>query len=195
MAATRSRKWPPRRRLLWGLPAALLLLGAGVIGVPTYLNSIAPSGIVIHHSAVPFMTNGPALDVGVLDDIHRRRGYGVFFRGRVYHVGYHYVILPDGSVQQGRPESCRGAHARGYNDHIGICLVGDFGAAAERAADRGPSEPTDAQMNSLVGLCKRLRRDYAIPSQRVIRHRDVDAGTECPGERFSFQEFMRRCEN
>ena len=42
------------------------------------------------------------------------------------HIGYHFLILPDGTVERGRPESMWGAHTRDHNDTLGICLVGDF---------------------------------------------------------------------
>jgi hypothetical protein len=78
------------------------------------------------HSAVPPPPNGRPVDARLLDEIHRARGYGAFYWGRFYHIGYHYVILPDGTIEHGRPERCLGSHARGYNSYIGVCLVGDF---------------------------------------------------------------------
>jgi N-acetylmuramoyl-L-alanine amidase len=186
------RRKRTQRGVLPALLGALLLLGACAVGVPTYFNTIKPAGIVIHHSAMPVSINGAELDVRLLDEIHRKRGYAIFYGGRVYHVGYHYVILPDGTVQQGRPERCKGSHARGYNDYIGICLVGDFSDPAGRREDHGPSEPTEAQMRSLVELCMRLQQRYGIPIERVVRHNDLNAETECPGERFPFHDLIRR---
>lgn len=40
-------------------------------------------------------------------------------------IGYHDVILRDGSVEPGRPIHIAGAHARGHNStSIAVCLVG-----------------------------------------------------------------------
>src|SRR5215469_2691225 len=101
--------------------AGLLALGCVLVGVAVSLgNTITPSGIVIHHLAVP-PEIVPHLRIGEIDDLHRNRGYGAFFWGRLFHIGYHYVILPDGTILRGRPERLRGAHTFGYNHYLGIC--------------------------------------------------------------------------
>jgi hypothetical protein len=161
----------------------LVLAGAGV--VTSISSTITPSGIIIHHSAVP-LAPGHVLDIKALDEIHRKRGFGVFYWGRFYHVGYHYLILPDGTVQDGRPEHCRGSHATGYNSFIGICLVGNFSQGRAPREEYGPAEPTAAQLRSLTGLINRLRANYNIPPERVMQHHDVNPNTECPGEHFPF---------
>ncbi len=84
-------------------------------------------------------------------------------------------------MQPGRPERCRGAHCRGYNDYLGVCVVGTF-------TDR---EPTRAQQRALIRLCRDLMVRHGIPPERVLRHRDLGR-TECPGERFPFHEIRRR---
>ena len=172
--------------------AALILLLSGSIAVPSYLNTITPSGIVVHHSAVPFPGNNAPLDVSVIDEIHRRRGFSIFYWGRFYHVGYHYLILPDGTVQSGRPEHCQGAHATGYNSFIGICLIGDFSEQNTPPGAHGPTEPTPAQMQALLELVGRLRKQYGITVDQIIEHRSVNQNTECPGDRFSFTQFIER---
>src|SRR5207248_6415686 len=95
------------RRQTWLVVAILLTvlfsLGGLFLGV-SYSNTIRPAGIIIHHSAIPSLVGGPPIDEAIIDEIHRRRGFRVFYWGRFYHVGYHYIILPDAPVQQGRPE-------------------------------------------------------------------------------------------
>lgn len=171
-----------------------LLLFSGLIAVVviSYLNTITPSGIILHHSAVPVPADGTTPDVSSLDEIHRRRGYGVFYWGRVYHVGYHYIILPDGTVQTGRPEHCRGAHATGYNSYIGVCLIGNYSTEDNPTGAHGPREPTAAQMRALVELTSQLRARYGIAFDQVVRHHDVNPSTECPGDRFPFSQFIDR---
>lgn len=164
----------------------ILSLGSAI----SYRNTITPRGIIIHHSAVTFTRQGLPLDMEVLASAHRRRGYGAFYWGRVYHIGYHYVIFPDGSVVQGRPERCRGAHAVGHNSDLGICLVGDFSAAINSTGEVIPSKPTDAQMRALVDLTRQLRAHHNLPLESIRRHHDVNGGTKCPGEGFPFQEFL-----
>jgi len=85
-----------------------------------------PVEIVIHHSAIPFPPNGLPIEVKAIDEIHQRKGYGIFYLGHTYHVGYHYIILPDGTLQQGRPERCKGAHTAGYNHYTGYLLNWGF---------------------------------------------------------------------
>lgn len=172
-------------RLLWLGSGALVLLVL-VSSAISYSNTITPAGIIVHHSAVPSFHEGEELDAKLLDKIHSRRGYGIFYWGRTYNIGYHYVILPDGTVQQGRPETCRGAHARGYNSYIGICLIGDFSKEDNPRGEKGPQEPTQAQMRALIELGRRLQERYHIPAQNVRRHSEMNPDTQCPGTHFPF---------
>jgi N-acetylmuramoyl-L-alanine amidase len=99
------------------------------------------------------------------------------------------LIFPNGKIQEGRPERCEGAHARGYNSFIGISLVGDFSAKDNPSGSKGPSQPTRQQLKSLIRLTREMQRRYNIPVQRILRHSDV-APTLCPGERFAFKNFL-----
>lgn len=173
----------PRLRVILVAASVAALLALACCAVSLW-NTITPAGIVIHHSAVPPLPDGRRVDVEAIDEIHRRRGFGIFYWGRVYHVGYHYVILPDGTVQQGRPARCRGAHAQGYNSYIGICLVGNFSSRERPAGAPRAEEPTAAQLSALVDLGRRLRAEYGIPADHVVTHRDLNPETECPGDRF-----------
>ncbi|MBI1750399.1 MAG: N-acetylmuramoyl-L-alanine amidase [Acidobacteria bacterium] len=156
-------------------------------------NTIVPQGIIVHHSAVPTPATGDFSQyVEYLKRIHKARGFGVFYWGRIYYLGYHYVILPDGTISQGRPERARGAHAAAYNSYIGICLVGDFSSAQNPTGTMGLQEPTQAQIQSLVRLVRELRSRYAIPPERILLHRQVDRDTQCPGDRFPVAFFTAR---
>lgn len=170
----------------------LILIPLLTVGVISYDNTITPDGIIIHHSGVSLAPDGQVVDIKFLDDFHRRRGFGVFYWGRTYYIGYHYIIYPDGKVERGRPEHCVGAHASGHNSTIGVCLVGDFGTTSNPSGEQGNLEPTDAQLKALLNLCRDLRARHRIPLRRVMRHRDVNSGTECPGDRFSFEAFISR---
>ena len=164
-----------------------------------------PLGILIHHSATPFRLKGRMVDAKKIDDMHRQRGFSIVCDGKVYHIGYHYVILPDGRIQPGRPENCPGAHSGSsfYNQRfLGICLVGDFDSHGRWNGRRSPRQPTQAQIESLVKLCTRLMHEYDMPLRNVRRHRDVGQ-TYCPGDGFPFgrvraliaQELERRLQN
>ena len=131
------------------------------------------------------------LDRDSWDEFHRRRGFSVFYWGHIYHIGYHYMIFPDGRVEQGRPEHCVGAHAKGFNSYLGVVLVGDFSTKDKSAGDKALAAPTTEQMHTLVVLCRHLRDRYNIPLDRVVRHSDIGR-TECPGNRFPYDEFLRQ---
>lgn len=68
---------------------------------------------VIHCSDSP---QGRGDNAETIHKWHKERG----FDG----IGYHYVILEDGTIENGRPEYWSGAHAKGYNEALGICLIG-----------------------------------------------------------------------
>jgi N-acetyl-anhydromuramyl-L-alanine amidase AmpD len=170
------------------LIASCVVVIFAIVSAISYKNSIEPEGIIIHHTG-PVSADGYPIEVVFLDQLHHLRGYGSFYWGHVYHVGYHYIILPNGTVQMGRPEHLQGAHAHGYNTYLGIALVGDFSRKPQKNVAGLVSEPTPAQMRSLISLCKNLSRQYRIPASRVLRHSDV-AQTECPGRRFPYRETL-----
>ncbi|GIV19167.1 MAG: hypothetical protein KatS3mg023_0918 [Armatimonadota bacterium] len=164
-----------------------------------------PEGILIHHSATPFRLKGRIVDAKKIDEMHQKRGFSIVCDGKTYHIGYHYVILPDGRIQPGRPENCPGAHSgNGYynSKYLGICLIGDFDSHGRWNGRRSPKEPTPAQIQALVNLCAKLMQKYDIPLRNVRRHRDVSQ-TYCPGNHFPYrrvqmliaQELERRIQN
>jgi N-acetylmuramoyl-L-alanine amidase len=179
------------KKLLYTVTLGLLMTSAIAFSGASFVNTIRPAGIVIHHSAIRLLPDGRTIDAKLIDEIHRERGYGAFYWGHIYHIGYHYIILPDGTVQQGRPEHCEGAHTAGYNSFIGICLVGDFSSADNPNGERGPTDPTKAQMRSLTELCRNLRQKYQFPLTAVVRHSDVNPNTVCPGERFPLEALLK----
>ena len=157
--------------------------------VASFFNTITVTGIVIHHTAViPGETTAPRSEHDI-DEYHRARGFEILCFGRVYHVAYHYLIMPNGSVQAGRPERCEGAHAQGYNSYLGISVVGDFSSEDNPTGKKGPTRPTAKQIASLIQLCRRLKDRYNIPLQHIVRHSDISS-TKCPGDRFPFRSIL-----
>lgn len=90
--------------------------------------------IVIHCSATQ---NGKPLRTPnhsaaqIIDGWHEQRGFKrnpintKHFNPHLNHIGYHFVIDTDGSIETGRQEGENGAHVKGHNTHsLGICLVG-----------------------------------------------------------------------
>jgi lipid-binding SYLF domain-containing protein len=163
-----------------------------VTDVGSFFNAITPIGIIIHHSVLIPASALPDAE-RALDRFHYARGFAISCFGHTYHIAYHYLILPNGAIQQGRPERCEGAHARGYNSYLGIALVGDFSSQDNPSGRKGPITPTPEQMRSLVKLCRQLRQKYNIPLQRIMPHSEVSR-THCPGDRFAFKTVLAQLE-
>ena len=101
--------------------------------------------IIIYCSATPEGRPFTADDIGRW---HRARGW----KG----IGYHYVILLDGTVQPGRPLDQPGAHCQGHNAHsIGICYIGGLSRDGHPRDTRTP-----AQKQALRSLVARLRESF-----------------------------------
>lgn len=156
---------------------------------PHELNWIDPKGIVIHNSDTPARLEDGPVTAKLLNRMHHddHPDWITVFEGHTYYIGYHYVILPNGVIQKGRPDHCVGCHAKKHNDWLGICLVGAF---QSDHTHWWPERPTAAQLRSLVALCERLMDEYHIPLDRVKRHRDVQPGKLCPGVRFPYGAVM-----
>ena len=121
--------------------------------------------IIIHCSATPEGRVHTAKDI---DLWHKQRGFT--------EIGYNYVILLDGTIEQGRDVDKIPAHVEGHNqDSIGICYIGGI--------DKNTLQPKDtrtkAQKEALVKLLKELRVLY--PNAIIQGHRDF-AGVKkaCP---------------
>jgi N-acetylmuramoyl-L-alanine amidase len=121
--------------------------------------------IAVHCSATP-----PSMDIGAkeLDRMHRQRGFRA--------IGYHKVIRRDGTVEDGRPLTERGAHVEDWNHcSIGICLVGGVDSKMKPQANFTP-----AQFIALEGL---LKGDLMpkFPGAVVQGHRDFpNVAKACP---------------
>ncbi len=180
---------------LWRLALASLLLGGGALVAWLTLRGdvsreanltwsvLAPAQdaplrpwrwIVLHHSGE---SRGDAASI----DVAHEQGRG--WDG----IGYHFVIGNGAPMPRGRIEATfrwrgqrEGAHAGGgdaqrpYNQMgIGICVIGDYRAAA-----------LDARVEArLVELCALLVRECpTLAAERIIGHRDVPGkATACPG--------------
>lgn len=67
-------------------------------------------------------------------------------------IGYHYVILLDGTIEQGRDLDIAGAHVKGENaKSIGVCYIG--GLRAGKAVDT----MTELQEVAWLDLVRSLR--------------------------------------
>lgn len=118
--------------------------------------------IIVHSTATP---EGREVSVADIEVWHRARNFVT--------IGYHYVVMLDGSIVKGRSLAMEGAHAAGHNKHsIGVVYVGGTDAKLKEKDTR-----TFAQKESLIKLLKELVIKY--PEAEIIGHRDV-AKTSCP---------------
>ena len=121
--------------------------------------------LVVHCSATPEGRTHTAKDINLW---HRLRGFN--------EIGYNYVILLDGTIEQGRDVDKIPAHVEGHNkDSIGICYIG--------GVDKNTLQPKDtrtkAQKEALIKLLKELRELY--PDAVIQGHRDfVGVKKACP---------------
>ena len=120
--------------------------------------------IVVHCSATRKSQKWTVAD---LDHCHRAKGWAC--------CGYHWVVLQDGTIQAGRPESKAGAHVRHYNEHaIGVCYIGGLDDKGREADTRTPE-----QKAALWFLLRTLKESY--PKAKIVGHRDLpNVHKSCP---------------
>lgn len=132
--------------------------------------------IVVHCSAT---RNGKSLKQSgksaaqVIDGWHKQRGFkrspGAIksFNSHLPHLGYHFVIDVDGTVETGRQVGEIGAHVRGHNSNsVGICLVG--GITAE---GKNHGQYTGQQWHALHQLLRQLEAKHR--KAKIYGHRDL----------------------
>lgn len=140
--------------------------------------------LIIHCSATP---NGKWFQAGEIDRWHHDRGFKRADEFRVRQnptlaaIGYHFVILVNGSVATGRHLDEVGAHAKGYNSKsLGICLI-------------GTDQFTPAQWDSLSHVTRKMQEHVMLlwggDAPTVLGHRDLPGVNKtCPG--FSVAEWL-----
>ncbi len=133
--------------------------------------------LVIHCSATPYGRYHDAYDINKWHT--EDNGWDS--------IGYHYVILVDGTIQYGRDADCEGAHASGYNNNsIGICLIGGTDENIV-AYDNGYSK---VQYQALYGLLNAL--EYLYPDSDIKGHRELpDVNKACPSLSNDYLDLIR----
>ena len=120
------------------------------------------NSIIIHCTATKPLAH---INVNDVRRWHRERGFN--------DIGYHYLVLVDGTVEVGRPLNETGAHCKGHNaQSIGVCYVGGLNDKGKPADTRTP-----AQRAALRNLLITLKRQY--PNAIIYGHRDF-AAKACP---------------
>ena len=126
--------------------------------------------IIVHCTATP---EGRNVSVEDITRWHIDRGFTT--------IGYHYVVLLDGTIERGRPEEQVGAHCKGHNSRsIGIAYVGGCDKAMRPKDTR-----TTPQCASLAHLLKKLKAKY--PQATIYGHNEL-ANKACPS--FDVQKWI-----
>lgn len=117
--------------------------------------------IILHHEAG---NNG----FESVNEYHRKKWN---FRSKLgYYIGYHYYINKKGKLIQGRSEDEAGAHTKGYNNNLGVCLQGNF----------EQEQPKQKQLSTLKNFLDSRTAKYGLSAKDVIPHKQVGQ-TLCPG--------------
>lgn len=115
--------------------------------------------IIVHCSATYAHQDTTAKDI---DRWHKQRGWSG--------IGYHFVIRRNGYMEAGRPLDKPGAHAKGFNHEMGVCLIGGLGEDGE-PEDNFTTEQFET-LRALVSL---------RPELEVVGHCDLPGVTKsCP---------------
>ena len=118
--------------------------------------------IIIHCSDTK---DGLNFNINDIDRWHKQKGW----KG----CGYHYVILLDGTIQQGRELEEIGSHCKGHNAHsIGICYIGGLDKDGKPKDTR-----TVQQKAALCDLLNKLCKKF--PDATIHGHKEF-ANKACP---------------
>lgn len=139
------------------------------------------AGIILHHTASP--------SVALWRKYGNEKTIRSIYNGHVEangwsDIGYHLIILPDGTIAEGRPIAQQGAHAAAWNPGtIGVAMIGDFDSEF----------PSQAQIGSTATVLRELGKRFALDLSKDYRpkgdeglafHRDCSPKT-CPGTRIT----------
>ena len=123
--------------------------------------------IVVHCSAT---REGQHFDVHDIRKWHLQRGWS--------DVGYHAIVLLDGTIQPGRPEELSGAHAAGHNAHsLGIVYIGGLELDGQTPKD----SRTPAQKLAMRAQILEWMHEYGVTVENVVGHRELPGVAKaCP---------------
>lgn len=120
--------------------------------------------IILHCSATKENADFSKVDI---ERWHKQRGFKT--------VGYHFIILLDGTIEKGREENEVGAHCLGHNaTSLGICYIGGLDKAGNPKDTR-----TDVQKEAIYKLVNILMLKYNISVNNIHCHNEF-ANKTCP---------------
>ena len=143
----------------------------------------AAQRIIFHHSAEKFDKTNLA---DVIEEIQRIQNYQMDESDEGFSdIAYNFIIDPCGRIWKGRSLRYKGGHAYGYNDDIGVLLLGDFEL---RLFNLNPNTLNDRQKGAMKALSKWLCYTYDLSKIEsgvniapISTHETVN-DTECPGD-------------
>lgn len=120
--------------------------------------------VVIHCTATP---EGRDVSVDTIRGWHKGQGWK--------DIGYHYVVVLDGTVEPGRPEDQIGSHVKGHNTGtLGVVYVG--GVAKDGKTPKDTRTPQ--QKTALIETVKALIAKY--PTIKKVTGHNQYAAKACP---------------
>lgn len=120
--------------------------------------------LVWHCAATP---EGKPFTAADIDRWHKQQGWAG--------IGYHYVVLLDGTIQKGRPVETVGAHVQGHNTgSIGCVYIGGVDKDNRFAKDTR----TPPQKAAMIQLTKDLLKQFPT-IKRIAGHNEF-ANKACP---------------
>ena len=132
--------------------------------------------IIVHCSATPEGRNVQLKDI---DRMHKERGFNK--------VGYHFIVLLDGTIEIGRNLTEQGAHVSGHNENtIGVCYIGGMDENNKKAKDTR----TNHQKVSLFYLLNVLKK--ITKNAKISGHRDFSKDLNKDGV-ITPNEYMKEC--
>lgn len=118
--------------------------------------------IILHCAATK---EGVNYSVKAIHNMHIKKGWNG--------IAYNYYIDLYGTIWEGRPEDCVGAHTTDHNSiSIGICYCGGVDKNNKAKDTRTP-----AQVAAMIWLCRYLHKKY--PNATFHGHREF-ANKACP---------------
>ncbi len=131
--------------------------------------------VIIHASATK---PNQKVNADIIRNWHKSKGW--------LDIGYHFVILPDGTIEIGRPIEKAGAHVKGHNfDSIGICLIGGLNLKG-----KPENNFTENQFNSLGLLVDGFKWQFNI--SEIKGHRDYSPDKNKDGK-ITKNEWVKVC--
>lgn len=95
-------------------------------------------------------------------------------------IGYHYVIMQDGTIYQTNRHETLSYQTGGHNTYtLGICLAGNF----------EEEQVPDDQLKSARWLVAKVKRQ--IPSISAVKRHGDYKGTSCPGKNMPMSKIRK----